>query len=106
MDAPQYSDLRAAMVSGQQGLRAIGRWVAEHAEELGPVLELPPGRVPSTATLRRAVRTSWCVCQSNSSPSSRHPGPPRRKSHHSEQLLVGGVVDDGTLHVRKCKIRI
>lgn len=83
MDAPQYTDLRAALadvpdprkargqrypwpllltaigaalVSGQQGLRAIGQWVAEHAEELGPLLELPPGRVPSTATLRRAVR--------------------------------------------------
>jgi predicted transposase YbfD/YdcC len=83
MDAPQYSDLRAALsdvpdprqprgqrypwpvllsligaalVSGQHGLRAVGQWVAEHGEELGPLLGLPPGRVPSTATLRRAVR--------------------------------------------------
>src|SRR5215207_2400650 len=83
MDAPQYTTLRAALsdvpdprkprgqrypwpllltaisaalVSGQQGLRAIGQWVAEHGEELGPLLGLPPGRVPSTATLRRAVR--------------------------------------------------
>ena len=83
MDAPQYTDLRAALsdvpdprkrrgqrypwpllltvisaalVSGQQGLRAIGQWVAEHGEELSPLLGLPPGRVPSTATLRRAVR--------------------------------------------------
>jgi predicted transposase YbfD/YdcC len=83
MDAPQYTDLRAALsdvpdprhrrgrrypwpvlltlvaaalVSGQQGLRAIGQWVAEHAEELGPLLDLPPGRVPSAATLRRTVQ--------------------------------------------------
>lgn len=83
MDAPQYRDFRAALsavpdprkrrgqrypwpvlltligaalVSGQQGMRAIGQWVAEHAEELGPLLDLAPGRVPSAATLRRAVR--------------------------------------------------
>lgn len=83
MDAPQYRDFRAALsavpdprqrrgqryrwpvlltliaaalVSGQQGMRAIGQWVAEHAEELGPVLGLAPGQVPSAATLRRAVR--------------------------------------------------
>jgi predicted transposase YbfD/YdcC len=83
MDTPQYRDLRAALsavpdprqrrgqryrwpvlltliaaalVSGQQGMRAIGQWVAEHAEELGPLLDLAPGRVPSAATLRRAVR--------------------------------------------------
>jgi predicted transposase YbfD/YdcC len=83
MDAPQYTDLRAALsavpdprqrrgrrypwpvlltliaaalVSGQQGMRAIGQWVAEHAEELAPLLGLAPGRVPSAATLRRAVR--------------------------------------------------
>jgi predicted transposase YbfD/YdcC len=30
--------------------------VAEHAADLGPLLELPPGRVPSPATLRRVVR--------------------------------------------------
>jgi predicted transposase YbfD/YdcC len=83
MDAPQYTDLRAALsdvpdprqrrgrryawpvlltliaaalASGQQGLRAVGQWVAEHAEEVGPPLDLPPGRVPSPATLRRALR--------------------------------------------------
>jgi predicted transposase YbfD/YdcC len=83
MDAPQYRDLRsalsdvpdprhrrgrryawpvlltviaAALVSGQQGLRAIAQWVAEHAEELDPLVGLPAGRVPSAATLRRAVR--------------------------------------------------
>jgi predicted transposase YbfD/YdcC len=83
MDAPQYRDLRAALaavpdprqrrgrryawpilltliaaalVSGQQGMRAVGQWVAEHAEEWQPLLGLPSGRVPSTATLRRAVR--------------------------------------------------
>jgi predicted transposase YbfD/YdcC len=83
MDAPQYKDFRAALsavpdprkrrgqryrwpvlltligaavVSGQQGMRAIGQWVAEHAEELGPLLDLAPGRVPSAATLRRVVR--------------------------------------------------
>jgi predicted transposase YbfD/YdcC len=83
MDAPQYTNLcaalaavpdprrrrgqrypwpvlltliAAALVSGQQSLRAIGQWVAEHAVEVGPLVGLPPGRVPSPATLRRAVR--------------------------------------------------
>lgn len=83
MDAPQYTDLRAALsavpdprhrrgrryswpvlltliaaalVSGQQGMRGIGQWVTEHAEDLAPPLGLAPGRVPSAATLRRAVR--------------------------------------------------
>jgi predicted transposase YbfD/YdcC len=83
MDAPQYTNLRAALaavpdprrrrgqrypwpalltliaaalVSGQQNLRAIAQWVAEHAAEVGPTVGLPPGRVPSAATLRRAVR--------------------------------------------------
>lgn len=83
MDAPQYRDFRAALsavpdprqrrgrrypwpvlltliaaalVSGQQGMRAIAQWVAEHAEELAPLLGLAPGRVPSAATLRRALR--------------------------------------------------
>jgi predicted transposase YbfD/YdcC len=48
--------IAAALVSGQQSLRAIGQWVAEHGSEVGPLVELPPGRVPSAATLRRAVR--------------------------------------------------
>jgi predicted transposase YbfD/YdcC len=83
MDAEQYTDLRAALsavpdprcrrgrrypwpvlltligaalVSGQQGMRAIAQWVAEHAEDLRTLVDLPPERVPSAATLRRAVR--------------------------------------------------
>lgn len=83
MDAPQYRDLHAALaavpdprqrrgrrypwpilltliaaglVSGQQGMRAIGQWVAEHGDDLGLLLGLPPGRVPSAATLRRTIR--------------------------------------------------
>lgn len=49
--------LAAAVVSGQQGVRAIAQWVAEHAEELAPLVALPPGRVPSAATLRRTLQT-------------------------------------------------
>lgn len=83
MDAPQYRDFRAALsavpdprqrrgqryawpvlltliaaalVGGQQGVRGIGQWVAEHADEVRPMLNLAPGRVPSTATLRRTLR--------------------------------------------------
>lgn len=83
MDAPRYWDLRtalaavpdprrrrgrrypwpvlltpvaAALVSGQQSLRAIGQWVAEHAAAVGPLVGLSPGRAPSAATLRRAMR--------------------------------------------------
>jgi predicted transposase YbfD/YdcC len=83
MDAPQYTNLRAALaavpdprcrrgqrypwpvlltllaaglVSGQKSVRAIAQWVAEHAAELELLAGLPPGRVPSAATLRRALR--------------------------------------------------
>jgi len=83
MDAPQYSDLlaalhdvpdprqrrgqryawpllltliTAALASGERNLRAVGQWVAEHAEELVAILAPPRGRLPSTATLRRALR--------------------------------------------------
>jgi predicted transposase YbfD/YdcC len=48
--------IAAALVSGQPSLRAMGQWVAEHGEDLGPLVGLPPGRVPSAATLRRTVR--------------------------------------------------
>lgn len=83
MDAPQYSHLcaaltdvpdprqrrgrrypwpllltlvAAALVSGQSNLRAIGQWVGEHAAEVRAALAVPPGRLPSPATLRRALR--------------------------------------------------
>lgn len=46
----------AALVSGQRGMRAISQWVREHQEELVVLLEPPRGRLPSDATLRRAVR--------------------------------------------------
>ena len=83
MDAPQYTDLlaalravpdprhrrgrryawplllppiAAALASGERNLRAVGQWVAEHAEELVAILAPSRGRLPSTATLRRALR--------------------------------------------------
>ena len=46
----------AALASGQQGMRAIGQWVSEHADEVLAHLDAPPPRLPSPATLRRAVR--------------------------------------------------
>lgn len=48
--------LAAAMVSGASNVRAIGQWVAEHADDLIVLLAPPRGRLPSTATLRRALR--------------------------------------------------
>lgn len=49
--------IAAALASGQQGVRAIGQWVTEHADDLVVVLDPPRRRLPSTATLRRALRT-------------------------------------------------
>ena len=46
----------AALASGQQGVRAIGQWVEEHAEELVALLRPPRGRLPSSSTVRRALR--------------------------------------------------
>ena len=83
MDTPQYTDLlaalravpdprrrrgqryawpllltliAAALASGERNLRAVGQWVSEHADELVALLDPPRRRMPSTATLRRALR--------------------------------------------------
>lgn len=82
MDARQYSSLRdalsdipdprkargqrhawpliltlvgVALVSGQTQLRGMGQWVREHAAELCALLQPPRDRLPSAATLRRAL---------------------------------------------------
>ena len=111
MDAPQYSNLRAALsavpdprqrrgrryawpllltliaaalVSGQRGVRAIGQWVAEHADDLGPrstwrragcrVRRPCGGRcAPSMwRPWRRSSPPSWRPCR----PRRRLPAPP------------------------------
>jgi len=46
----------AALASGQRSGRGIGQWVREQAETLAVLLERPERRLPSEATLRRAVR--------------------------------------------------
>ncbi|HET8631352.1 MAG TPA: ISAs1 family transposase [Thermomicrobiales bacterium] len=83
MDAPEYSSLLAALrevpdprrargrrhawdliltvlagalASGQRSVRAIGQWADERAEELVALLRPAGGRLPSVATLRRALR--------------------------------------------------
>lgn len=46
----------AALVSGERGLRAMSQWVGERREELCEALHPPRRRLPSDATLRRALR--------------------------------------------------
>lgn len=46
----------AALASGQRNVQAIGQWVEECAAELCALLQPPRGRLPSGATLRRALR--------------------------------------------------
>lgn len=46
----------AALVSGQQTGAAIAQWVADHAAEWQAWAPTTAGRVPSAATLRRALR--------------------------------------------------
>ena len=46
----------AALVSGQRHGRGIGPWVHEHAGQWRALLGWPGTRLPSEATLRRAVR--------------------------------------------------
>ena len=48
--------LAAALLSGERSVRGSGQWVAERAEELCGLLQPPRGRLPSVATLRRALR--------------------------------------------------
>src|SRR5439155_17362945 len=48
--------IAAALVSGQRHGRAISQWVQAHADALGEVLSAAGGRVPSEATLRRALQ--------------------------------------------------
>src|SRR5919202_3109058 len=49
--------ISAALVCGQRTGRAIGQWVTEHTTELQQELGLPAQPLPSTATLRRALRS-------------------------------------------------
>jgi predicted transposase YbfD/YdcC len=46
----------AALLSGPRNVRAIGQWVAERRGGLVELLRPPQGRLPSTPTLRRALR--------------------------------------------------
>jgi predicted transposase YbfD/YdcC len=49
--------IAAALVCGHRTGRAIGQWVGEQADELRTQLALPNRPLPSTSTLRRALRT-------------------------------------------------
>lgn len=48
--------IAAALVCGQRSGRAMGQWVAEHGVELMTQLPIPQRPLPSTSTLRRALR--------------------------------------------------
>ena len=48
--------IAAALASDQPHGRAIRQWVHEHADELADILAAADGRVPSEATLRRALQ--------------------------------------------------
>jgi predicted transposase YbfD/YdcC len=49
--------ISAALVCGQYSGRAMGPWVEEHRVELLTQLPIPQRALPSTSTLRRALRT-------------------------------------------------
>ena len=49
--------LGAALLSGQQGVRAIGQWVRERAEDLRALLRPARGRLPSNLS-SQPIRTS------------------------------------------------
>ena len=49
--------ISAALLSGQRTGRAIGQWVTDHKVELLTRLPIPQKPLPSTSTLRRALRT-------------------------------------------------
>ena len=48
--------ISAALLGGQRNGRAIGQWVDEHTVELMTKLPIPQQPLPSTSTLRRALR--------------------------------------------------
>jgi predicted transposase YbfD/YdcC len=48
--------ISAALLCGQHSGRAIGQWVEEHSVELLTQLPIPQRPLPSTSTLRRALR--------------------------------------------------
>lgn len=48
--------IAAALASAQPHGRAISQWVREHADELADILVTAHGRIPSEATLRRALQ--------------------------------------------------
>ena len=48
--------ISAALLSGQRSGRAIGQWIDEHTVELLTRLPIPQEPLPSTSTIRRALR--------------------------------------------------
>ncbi len=48
--------ISAALLSGQRSGRAIGQWIDEHTVELLTRLPIPQKPLPSTSTIRRALR--------------------------------------------------
>ena len=65
----------AALLSGQRNVRAIGQWVTERREELVGLLRPPRGRLPSTPTLRRALRAVDVVALERRVAASAPPAP-------------------------------
>lgn len=84
--------IAAALASAQPHGRAISQWVHEHADELTDVLAVTAGRMPSEATLRRALQAVDVValdaCVQALWPVTERPG-----AEHAAAELVGIAID-------------
>ena len=113
--------ISAALLSGQRSGRAIGQWVDEHTVDLLTLLPLPQKPLPSTSTLRRALRaidvTALEARLAQFAQELDAPPPPaetapwqgqavdgkavRGAQRHGEHVHLVSLVDHGTGRVRK-----
>lgn len=98
--------LSAALVCGQHSGRAIGQWVEEHSVELLTQLPIPQRPLPSTSTLRRALRTLDVVALEDRLAQFAHDldaaTPPAAATPWHGQAVDGKAVRGAQAHGQRC----
>jgi predicted transposase YbfD/YdcC len=85
----------AALASAQRTPRAIARWVREHREELFAVLPPNVSRLPSDATIRRALALLDVTCLEQALTAFQPPQAPPPEAPAPPVAALQGVAIDG-----------
>jgi predicted transposase YbfD/YdcC len=85
----------AALASAQRTPRAIARWVHEHRQELFAVLPASVSRLPSEATVRRALALLSVTCLEQALSAFAPPATPPAEALAPPDAALQGVAIDG-----------